>query len=342
MKESLRGAVWRLTLFVALCAVGTFALVAVFAQLRFGNEKSYSAEFVDVSGLREGAFVRIAGVEVGEVKKISINSSNRALVKFDLADRVVLTEGTHAIVRFENLIGDRFLELAEGPGSTRRLPVGTTIPPDRTEPALDLDALIGGFRPLFRALDPEQVNTLTGQLVSVMQGQGGTISSFLDQTATLTNTLADRDNLIGSVINNLNAVLGSLGSQNKQFSSAVDSVSQLVGELSDRRTEVRNGVAYTNAVVASVAELLTQARPPLKDTVNQSERTADAVLLKKDYLDHTLETLPAAYQILGRQGLWGDFFSFYLCDLILKVNGKGGQPVYIKMAGQSTGRCAPK
>ncbi len=41
--------------------------------------------------------------------------------------------------------------------------------------------------------------------------------------------------------------------------------------------------------------------------------------------------------------MYGDFFSFYLCDLVLKLNGKGGgQPVYIKVAGQSTGRCAPK
>lgn len=342
MKQDLSGVLWRLTLFITLCAVGMFSLIAVFAQLRFGDEKPYAAEFVDVSGLRDGQFVRIAGVEVGEVKRISINANNHAVVEFKVDDKVVLTEGTRAIVRYENLIGDRFLELAEGAGSTRRLPAGATIPTGRTEPALDLDALIGGFRPLFRALDPNQVNTLTGQLISVLQGQGATISSFLTHTATLTNTLADRDNLIGEVINNLNAVVGSLGDQNKQFGSAVDSVSRLVAELSDRRTDVRDGVAYTDATAASVADLLTQVRAPLKDTVSQSDRTAAAVLLQKDYLDHTLETLPAAYQMLGRQGLWGDFFSFYLCDLILKVNGKGGQPVYIKLAGQSTGRCAPK
>lgn len=342
MKENLVGVLWRLTLFITVCAVGAFGLIAVFAQLRFGAEKTYSAEFVSVSGLHEGNFVRIAGVEVGEVKQISINTDNHAVVRFKLDDKVVLTEGTRAVVRYENLIGDRFLELAQGVGSTRQLASGATIPADRTEPALDLDALIGGFRPLFRALDPQQVNTLTGQLISVLQGQGGTISSFLTQTSALTNTLADRDALIGEVINNLNSVLGSLAEQNKQFGSAVDSLSQLIEGLSDRRADVRDGVAYANATASSVADLLTAARPPLKDTVSQADRTLQAVLQQKDYLDHTLATLPQAYQILGRQGLWGDFFSFYLCDLVLKVNGKGGQPVYIKLAGQSTGRCAPK
>jgi len=342
VKENLRGVLWRLTLFVALCSVSTFALVAVFAQLRFGDEETYNAEFSDVSGLKEGNFVRIAGVEVGEVERISINSSNHAVVEFQIDDKVVLTEGTRAVVRYENLIGDRFLELADGVGNTRRLPAGATIPVDRTEPALDLDALIGGFRPLFRALDPEQVNTLTGQLISVLQGQGGTISSFLSQTATLTSTLADRDALIGQVVNNLNAVLGSLGDQNKQFGSAVDSLSQLVAELSHRHRDVTDGLTYTNATATSIADLLTQARPPLKETVAESDRTAEAILLQKAYLDHTLATLPEAYQMLGRQGLWGDFFSFYLCELVLKVNGKGGQPVYIKLAGQPTGRCTPK
>ncbi len=55
-----------------------------------------------------------------------------------------------------------------------------------------------------------------------------------------------------------------------------------------------------------------------------------------------LNTLPDAYQVLSRQGLYGDFFSFYLCDVVLKLNGKGGQPVYVKVAGQYSGRCTPQ
>ena len=56
-----------------------------------------------------------------------------------------------------------------------------------------------------------------------------------------------------------------------------------------------------------------------------------------DYFDNLLNTLPDAYQALSRQGMYGDFFSFYLCDIVLKLNGKGGQPVYVKVAGQATG-----
>jgi phospholipid/cholesterol/gamma-HCH transport system substrate-binding protein len=205
-----------------------------------------------------------------------------------------------------------------------------------------LDALIGGFRPLFRALDPDQVNALSSQLIQALQGQGATINSFLNQTGALTSTLADRDELIGQVIVNLNTVLGSLGDDNKQFGKAVTSLSELVGGLAGRKQDISNAVAYANSAAGGVADLLAQARPPLKKVVAETDRTAGNVMSDKDFLDNLIATLPDAYQVLNRQGIYGDFFSFYLCDVVLKLNGKGGQPVYVKLAGQDSGRCTPR
>jgi phospholipid/cholesterol/gamma-HCH transport system substrate-binding protein len=255
---------------------------------------------------------------------------------------VVLTEGTKAVIRYDNLIGGRYLALEEGAGGVKPLGPGQTIPVDRTQPALDLDALIGGFRPLFRALNPEQVNALSGQLIQAFQGQGATIGSFLAQTAALTTTLADRDQLIGQVITNLNVVLGSLGDQSKQFDKAITSLSELVNGLAQRKTDIANSVAYTNAAAGTIADLLQQARPPFQKTVQQTDRAAGIVVADHDYFDDLLNTLPDTYQALARQGIYGDFFSFYLCDAVLKLNGKGGQPVYVKVASQVTGRCAQK
>ena len=342
MRASLAGIIWRLATFLTVCLFFTFAMFAVFAQLRFDPEQSYRAMFSDVSGLETGQFVRIAGVEVGKVKKISVQPDDTALVDFSADDSVVLTEGSHAVIRYNDLIGGRYLALEEGAGGTRKLRAGATIPMSNTSPALDLDALIGGFRPLFRALDPDQVNALSGQLIQAFQGQGATISSFFQQTAALTNTLADRDQLIGEVITNLNTVLGSLGDQSAQFGTAVDSLAKLIETLDGRKKDISNSVAYSNAAAGSLADLLAQARPPLQNVVHETDRTAGLVDADKDYVDNILKTLPDKYQTLDRLGLYGDFFSFYLCDLVLKMNGKGGQPVYIKLAGQDSGRCAPR
>lgn len=342
MRNQLSGTIWRLGIFLTVCLLGAFALLAVFAQFRFGEGRTYNAVFTNVTGLKKGDFVRVAGVEVGKVDDIAINRDATVRVAFSAKDSVMLTEGTRAIIRYDNVIGGRFLALEEGTGGVKRLQPGETIPVDHTAPALDLDSVIGGFKPLFRALSPDQVNELSGQLNNALQGQGATISSFLDQAAVFTNTLADRDQLINEVITNLNAVLGSIGSQSGQLDKAVTNLAGLVDGLNARRIDIANAFANTNAAAATVADLLTQARGPFQKVVHETDRASAIGVADHEYLEKLIDTLPDKYRALGRQGMYGDFFSFYLCDLVLKLNGKGGQPVYVKIAGQDTGRCTPK
>ena len=339
---NVRGAAWRLGIFLTVCLFGTFALLTVFANFRFGQGRTYAAEFTNVSGLKTNDLVRIAGVEVGQVNKISVNRDATVRVEFSTDNSVDLTEGNRALIRYDNLIGKRYLALEEGAGPLTPLKPGETIPVSRTEPALDLDAVLGGFRPLFRALDPQKVNELSGELIQAFQGQGPTIGSFLDQAAAVTNTLADRDELVGQVIINLNVVLGSLGGQTDKLDKAVTSLSELVHGLAARKTDISSSVAYINSAAGTVADLLSQARQPFQKVVRETDRTAGIAVADHDYLDNLLNQLPDKYKALARQGMYGDFFSFYLCEIVLKLNGKGGQPVYVKIAGQSTGRCAPK
>ncbi|MGB3352657.1 MAG: MCE family protein [Mycobacterium sp.] len=342
MKDDFKGAAWRLSVFLTVCALATFALLTVFAQFRFDSGKSYFAEFTNVSGLKSDDLVRIAGVEAGSIQDISFNPDSTVRVEFSADDSVIVTDGTRAAIRYDNVIGGRYLALEEGPGGLPALPSGGTIPVTRTQPALDLDSVIGGFKPLFRALDPGQVNALSGQLISALEGQGATIGSFLEQAAIVTNTLADRDDLIGQVVDNLNVVLGSLGSQTDRLDLAVASLSELVHGLAERRVDISHSVAYIDAAAGSLADLLAQSRRPFSTVVQQTDRTAAIAVADQEYLDTLFNTLPDKYRALGRQGMYGDFFSFYLCELVLKVNGKGGQPVYVKIAGQDSGRCAPK
>jgi phospholipid/cholesterol/gamma-HCH transport system substrate-binding protein len=332
----------RLGAFLAVCLLGAFMLFTVFGQFRFGRGESYFAEFENVSGLRDGDMVRIAGVEVGKVQTISVERDATVRVEFSADDSVVLTEGSRAVIRYDDLIGNRFLSLQEGAGELKHLEPGDTIPVERTEPALDLDAVIGGFQPLFRALDADQVNELTGQLIQAFEGQGPTIGSFLNQAAAVTNTLADRDLLIGQTIDNLNIVLGSLGGESERFDKAVTSLSELVGGLAKRRTDLSNAVAHIDAGTGSFADLFAEVREPFKKVVHEIDRAAGIAVADHEYLDRFLNELPDKYRVINRQGIYGDFFSFYLCDAVFKLNGKGGQPVYVKVAGQSTGRCAPK
>ena len=332
----------RVALFTAMCLVFVFILVTVFGQFRFDSRVPYRAEFTNVSGLKGGNFVRIAGVEVGKVTNLGLQRDGTVTVDFAVDKGLSLTGGTKAVVRYENLVGDRYLALEDGPGPVQRLVPGATIPLAQTAPALDVDALIGGFRPLFRALDPDQVNALSSELLNVFQGQGATVASVLSQTSALTSTLAGRDKLIGDVIDNLNTVLATFSQRDDQFAAGLDTLSHLAQGLADRRADIATGTAYINAAAGSVTDLLTAARQPINEAVTQTDRVSGQIMADREYVDDLVRTLPEAYQILARQGLYGDYFGFYLCDAILKLNGKGGQPVFVKVAGQDSGRCTPK
>lgn len=332
----------RVALFTVVCLVFTFALIVVFGQFRFEDRTAYHAVFSSVSGLKSGNFVRIAGAEVGKVGDISLHRDGTVTVGFAVDKNLHLTEGTKAVVRYENLIGDRYLALEEGAGSPRRLTPGSTIPLARTSPALDIDVLIGGFRPLFRALDPDQVNALSGQLLRIFQGQGGTISSVLAQTSTLTSTLAGRSELIAELISNLNTVLHTFATRDHEFADGLDKLVELVDGLAQRKNDVATGLAYVNAAAGSIADLLVQARQPIKNVVHESDRMSAQVLADGEYVDGLLKSLPDVYQVLSRQGLNGDYFGFYFCEVLLKLNGKGGNPIYVKLLNQPSGRCTPQ
>jgi phospholipid/cholesterol/gamma-HCH transport system substrate-binding protein len=332
----------RFAVYATVCSLGIALLMAVFSQYRFEKANTYNAVFVNVSGLRETNFVRIAGVEVGKVKKVAVQPDSTVRVEFSADESVLLTEGSRAVVRYDDLFGGRYLELAEGAGGIKKLDPGGTIPLSRTQPALDLDALVGGLRPLFRSLNPDQVNALSGQLIQALQGQGATIGSVLSQSAAVTNTLADRDRLFGDLISNLNTVVGSLGDQDSQVAKAVDSLSALMKTLQTRKDDIADGVKGIDRLFAVGTEVLRRARSPLKKVVDEGDRVAGTIMADKDFVDNLINTLPDDYRIIGREGLYGDFFTFYLCDLVLKLNGKNGQPTYVTLASQRSGRCTPK
>src|ERR1700742_3732121 len=336
------GAIARVVAFTVVSLAFVFILVTVFGQFRFDTRTSYSAVFSNISGLKGGNFVRIAGVEVGKVSELKLLKDGTVHVNFAIDKGLRLTEGTKASVRYENLIGDRYLALEDGPGPPRRLPQGATIPLERTSPALDVDALIGGFRPLFRALDPDQVNALSGQLLRIFQGQGGTLASVLAQTSMLTSTLAGRSELITELITNLNTVLHTFAARDREFSDGLDKLSQFVNGLAQRKDDISTGLAYINAAAGSGANLLVQSRQPIKDVVQETDRVSGQVLADRDYVDNLLKQLPDIYQVLARQGLNGDYFGFYFCEVLMKVNGKGGNPIFIKLFGQPSGRCTPR
>ncbi|OZD66941.1 mammalian cell entry protein [Rhodococcus sp. 05-340-1] len=332
----------KLIVFVVVMAVVLACLVVVFGQIRFESTTSFRAIFTSASGLRSGDFVRVAGVEVGKVGDVTIVDNDRAAVGIDVGAGYVVTSSTTATVRYQNLVGDRYLELADGPGDAVPMYEGGTIPLELTSPALDLDQLIGSFEPLFQAVDPSKVNDLSAELVATLQGQGGSIASLLAHTATLTTSLADRDEVIGRVITNLDTTLTTLADQKDAVSTALDRAQNLASGLAADSAAWGTALSDINSSSATVADLLTVARPPLKSTLDELGRTAAQLDSEKDTIGSVVSRLPDTYAALSRLGAYGNFFNYYLCGIKLKIDTPDGRGLTTPLIGQETGRCAPR
>jgi phospholipid/cholesterol/gamma-HCH transport system substrate-binding protein len=339
------GTAIKLGIFSLVLLLFTALIIVVFGQMRFDRTTGYTAVFSNASGLRAGQFVRASGVEVGKVSKVElVDGGSQVKVDFDVDRSLELFEETTASVRYLNLIGDRYMELKRG-ASDKRLPAGGTTPIEHTEPALDLDALIGGFRPVFRALDPDKVNSIAQSIITIFQGQGGTINDILDQTASLTSALAERDQAIGEVIRNLNTVLDTTVRHQQQFDETVQDFEALISGLNSRSDPIANSVADISDAAGTIADLLADNRPLLQSTVGHLEATQQPLVDQKDQLNDILVRLPTAFKIIGRAGgIYGDFFNFYSCDISLKMNGlqPGGPVRTVKLFSQPSGRCTPQ
>lgn len=323
----------KLGIFTVVSLMVTGLLAVIMGNIGFGAGKVYKAVFTNAAMLQSGDDVRVAGVNVGEVKDVDHYEATQAIVTFRIEADIELTEESRAEIRFLNLIGDRYMALEEGKGAADAEPLedGDTIPVDRTAPSLDLTVLFNGFKPLFQALTPDQVNELSMNLVQVLQGEGGTVKGLLEHTASLTNTLADRDELIGSVITNLSETLDTVNQRHEQLSTLVVELRDWMRDLADDRETIGDSLDNISDLTVTVADLLRRGRPLLKKDIVALRELA--TLLNKpgqraEIVD-LLDRMPEVMADQTRTGTYGSWYQYYICgsDIQVTLPAIGDLPV---------------
>ncbi|HEX6970188.1 MAG TPA: MCE family protein [Micromonosporaceae bacterium] len=311
----------KLLVFAAVTLTLTGLLGQALGSLGFTDDPVYRARFTDVTGLLVGDDVRIAGVRVGRVERIDLVGSV-AEVRFSVAEDVPLATGVRVKLRYRNLVGQRYLALVEGPGGDR-LPPGGLIPLSQTTPALDLTVLFNGFRPLFVGLTPQDINRFAYEVIQVLQGEGGTVESLLRRTASLANTLADRDEAIGRVIDNLNELLDTLAAHDAQLDETVLRLQQFVSGLAADRTAIFDAVDSIGELTAATGSLLRDARPDLAQDIALLHELAGTLNDNSQVIESTLGRLPDRYAALTRTASYGSWFNFFLCDFDGRIGVAG-------------------
>jgi phospholipid/cholesterol/gamma-HCH transport system substrate-binding protein len=341
--ESHRAMMVKVSIFTIAMLLVAAGLVVIFGEFRFGPQNTYHATFTDATRLKPGQKVRIAGVPVGSVRGVKLNPNNSVSVTFGVDKRYTLYTSTRAVIRYENLVGDRYLEITSGPGELRKLPPGGTIDQQHTQPALDLDALLGGLRPVLKGLDSDKINTISSYVIELLQGQGGALSNLLADADAFTSTLGARDQLIGDVINNLNTVLTTIDQRGAQFSASVDQLQQLITGLARGRDAVAGAIPPLASAERDLTSLLQNSRPAFKGVIQNTRPIATELDERKAEVNNDIEQLGEDYLRLAALGAYGAYFNIYFCSVTIKLNGPVGGDLLIPMGGQadpSKGRCA--
>lgn len=310
-----------------LVKIGVFAVVTVLltgilgatiANTDFGVTSGYLARFTDASGLQGGDDVRIAGVKVGQVDEITVASegdeTRYADVRFSIAARYKVAESATAVVKYRNLVGQRYLSLSADLDG-RLLPPGGMIPVEHTQPALNLTVLFNGFKPLFQALDPEQVNQLSYEIIQTFQGEGGTIESLLRHTASLTTTIASKDEVIGQVIGNLNSVLATVNQRGPQLGNLIDQTQQLVTGLAQERDSVGDAASALSDLTNTTAGLVQDVRQPLQEDIAHLGVLSGTLSDSGPLLDDLLGKLPGNLDKFTRTLSYGSWYNYFLCNI---------------------------
>jgi phospholipid/cholesterol/gamma-HCH transport system substrate-binding protein len=327
MTRSIAGPAIKGTVFAVVTVITTAVLGLSIANTSVGETRAYRAQFTDVTGLSDGDDIRIAGVRVGQVTGIRVVDRRVAEVRFTVDAARTLPASMTATIKYRNLVGQRYIALAQGVGPVDQvLAPGQTIPLERTTPALDLTELFNGFQPLFQALAPEDVNKLANEVVQVLQGEDTTVDSLLAHTASLTSALAAKDEVIGQVIDNLNAVLKTVNARGDKLSALISTLQELVSGLAQDRKPIGQAIDAIGDLTTTTAGLLRSGREPLRQDI-VSLGQVSATLSEGTELDTFLQRLPVKMEDIGRTASYGSWLNFYLCSATVSgVSTSDGSP----------------
>ncbi|MEU3273695.1 MCE family protein [Saccharomonospora sp. NPDC006951] len=332
----------KLSIFVVVTVLFTAVLGVSIANVNLSSTSGYTARFSDATMLLPGDDVRIAGVRVGQVADVRIVDRRQAEVAFDVDSGRALPADVTATIKFRNLVGQRYISLERGSGEVgETLKPGDNIPIERTKPALDLTELFNGFKPLFRALSPEDVNTLSYEIVQVLQGEGGTVESLLAHTASLTTTIAEKDQVIGEVIDNLNSVLETVNARTPQLSDLIVRLQQFVSGLSSDREPIGQAIESLGELTRTTAGLLDEAREPLKQDIEALGALTGNLNDSEAVVEHFIQFLPEKASRMAATADYGSWFNFFLCELegSVQIPGLMEAPVNVPVAPASRERC---
>ncbi len=330
--ESIRKPLIGFGVFAVVALLLTYIIWSTLERSISGDTNGYSTTFRDASGLKSGDDVRMAGVRVGRVEDIKLDDG-KALVTFQVQDSQRVYANTRAAIRYQNLVGLRYLALdLDGATPGAELDKGATLHLPG-EDSFDVTRLLAGFQPVFDTLTPEQVNSLSESLIQAFQGDQVSLSRTLSEIGQVASDMADRDQVLGTIITNLSVVMRELASQGDQVKTLLDSASTLIENLNSNSGAFGTAITKLGQTASGFGDVLAESRASLR-SIGSAGRQATSDLIgvgaKLDSLAKQLPIFLGHFPFVMSQGA---YLNIYACTLDISLGNVLFPPGLITQIG---------
>ena len=304
----------KFSIYAAVCLVLLFTLAARVGNLQppSHHRDTYYAALSNAESLIAKDDVKIAGVTVGQVHGIRVKQG-KAIVKFSLDHNIHLRGATAAGMRFQNVIGAKYLYLypsSDGPV----LPKGATLTNEVASADVGNFLIdLGGF---LRALNPADVNAFTRSIVTALNDNQAKVSSLLDNTATVSQTLGGLDTNIAHIVDNLTTVLTSLQSRDGDLATVIDRLASVSADLATRNDVIDNVIANFTTVNGDLSKLVDSNKVNVDQLTANLQVIADTLKAHTAELNQDLHTASAGlapYIEISKLGQWFAVRAVYAC-----------------------------
>jgi len=306
MRKQMLYTVMKLIAFFAVCALFTAYLAFTIGNIHlFQHTYKVTATFDDATGLLKDDNVKVAGVVVGKVNSVKIDQG-KAKVEFTVKDSVKVPTDSEAAIRWRNLIGQRYVYVYPGTGSTV-LRGGDRL--TKTRSVVDVGELFNRLGPIVKAVDPKDVNTFLDTIVQALDGNTDKIRQSIDNLAVVAQSLGSRDQQIGRLIDNVNVVAGAINDRDAQIRTVLDNL-VLISQTFSQNTGVLNtAVTELGDFSDNFGTLLANNSSQIDHIIANLNAIIDEVKVKLPVLDSTLGGLDTAAKTLFNASRYGEWLN---------------------------------
>jgi phospholipid/cholesterol/gamma-HCH transport system substrate-binding protein len=316
---------------IVIGSVIILAFGAVIGGAMWSKEYQPNVLLTSGAGLILGSKVLMHGFEVGQVNEISVKDG-KALVKLGLDNAdAPLHDGARVSIVWKAVLGERQIEVVDGPASNAAIPDGGMIMGQMDDP-VEMDKVLGALDPQTRQHLRGEIGGLAttvagnegdlkrtletagpalgalGQVLRGLGSDGPAIKDLVSQLDSMTGTLSDRDLQVRAIVEQLSGFVNAAAQQREQLQKGLEKlpgtlataqrtlgdIPGAVDEAVPLLEDLKPGMDRLPPVAAKMRPILTDLRPTVGDLRPMLEATDSVLQSAPDLLDSAHATLPGA------------------------------------------------